>query len=156
MESYGPAILRVMVGAMFMAHGAQKLFGVFGGAGLSGTAAGFDATGLSPGFPLAVAVGLSEFGCGLLLIAGAWTRFAAVPLIIVMLGAMWNVHLEHGFFINWALTPGVGHGVEYNLLILASLLSLILTGPGALSIDHSRLRSAESYAMGRARLRGKY
>lgn len=156
MESYGPAILRGMVGAMFVAHGAQKLFGLFGGTGLAGTAAGFESIGLAPGFPLAVAVGMSEFGCGLLLIAGLWTRFAVVPLMLVMLGAMWNVHLANGFFINWALTPGVGHGVEYNLLILAALICLMLTGPGALSVDHSRLRSAESYAMGRARLRGKY
>ena len=156
MESYGPAILRVMVGAMFVAHGSQKLFGLFGGAGLAGTAAGFEAIGLVPGFPLAIAVGGAEVGCGLLLVAGAWTRVAAVPLIFVMLGAMWKVHLVNGFFINWALTPGVGHGVEYNLLIIAALVCVILTGPGALSVDHSRLRSAESYAAGRARLRGKY
>jgi putative oxidoreductase len=156
MESYGPAILRLMVGAMFVAHGAQKLFGLFGGEGLAATAAGMEAIGLSPGLPLAVAVGVSEVGGGLMLIAGAWTRIAAVPLIVVMLGAMWNVHLANGFFINWAMTPGVGHGVEYNLLIVAALVCLILTGPGALSVDHSRLRSAESYAAGRARLRGKY
>ena len=64
MEAYGPAILRVMVGAMFMAHGAQKLFGMFGGAGLAGTAAGFDASGLAPGFPLAVAVGIVDAAAG--------------------------------------------------------------------------------------------
>jgi putative oxidoreductase len=156
MESYGPAVLRLMVGAMFVAHGMQKLFGALGGGGLNGTAASFEAIGLSPGFPLAVVVGVTEFGGGLLLMAGALTRYVSVALIITMLGAMWNVHLAHGFFINWALTPGRGHGVEYNLVIIAALLCLTLSGPGAFSVDHTRVRSAEADARGRARLRGKY
>ena len=57
MDRYGPAVLRLVVGVIFVAHGAQKLFGVWGGGGLAGTAASFDSIGLSPGFPLAVAVG---------------------------------------------------------------------------------------------------
>jgi putative oxidoreductase len=155
MESYGPAILRVMVGAMFIAHGMQKLFGWFAGEGLDATAAGFDAIGLSPGFPLAVLVGVTEFGGGLMLIAGALTRYASFALIVTMLGAIWKVHLPNGFFINWAMTPGRGHGIEYNLVIIAALLCLALAGPGALSVDHSRLRSAEADAANRARLRRK-
>ena len=156
MERYGLTMLRLMVGVTFIAHGAQHLFGVWGGAGLTGTAASFDSIGLSPGYPLAVAVGVIEFGGGLLLMAGALTAYVAVPLIFVMLGAMWKVHLANGFFINWAMTPGVGHGVEYNLMLIAALLCLTLTGPGALSIDHRRERWAESHAAGRARLRSKY
>ncbi len=156
MDRYGPAVLRLMVGFIFVAHGAQHLFGVWGGAGLTGTAAGFDRIGLSPGFPLAVAVGVIEFGGGFLLMAGALTPYVAVALTFVMLGAMWKVHLANGFFINWAMTPGVGHGVEYNLLLIAALLCLILIGPGAFSIDHRRERSAAAYAAGRARLRSKY
>lgn len=156
MESYGPAVLRLMVGAMFVAHGMQKLFGMFGGAGLSGTAGYFESIGLAPGYPLAVAVGAIEFGGGLLLMAGALTRYAATALIAVMAGAIWNVHLANGFFLNWAITAGRGHGMEYGLVIVAALVCLILAGPGALSVDHSRLRSAESDAAGRARLlRGK-
>jgi putative oxidoreductase len=155
MENYGPTILRLMVGAMFVAHGMQKLFDWFGGGGLSGTAAYFESIGLSPGFPLAVFVGLTEFGGGLMLMAGALTRYVAVALIINMIGAIWTVHLPNGFFINWGLTPGRGHGFEYNLVIIAALLALTLTGPGAFSVDHSRLRSAESHAAGRARLRQK-
>jgi putative oxidoreductase len=153
MESYGPVILRVMVGAMFVAHGAQKLFGLFDGGGLAGTAGYFEAIGLAPGYPLAVAVGLTEFGGGLLLIAGAFTAYAAVSLIAVMLGAMWKVHLANGFFMNWGMTPGRGHGVEFNLVIVAALVCLALTGPGAFSVDHRRLRSAEADAAGRARRR---
>ena len=156
MERYGLAMLRLMVGCTFVAHGAQKLFGVWGGAGLAGTAASMDSLGLSPGFPLAVAVGLTEFGGGLLLMAGALTPYAGVALAVVMLGAIWKVHLANGFFINWGMTPGVGHGVEYNLMLIAALLCLTLTGPGALSIDHRRERWAESHAAGRARLRSKY
>ena len=60
MDRYGPAVLRLVVGATFMAHGAQKLFGIWGGGGLAGTAASFDGIGLSPGYPLAVAVALTE------------------------------------------------------------------------------------------------
>jgi putative oxidoreductase len=155
MESFGPAVLRAMVGLTFVAHGAQKLFGVFGGDGLEGTAAGFASIGLTPGFALALLVGLIEFAGGLMVIAGALTRYAALALVAVMLGAMWKVHLQYGFFINWAMTPGRGHGVEFNLVLIAALLCLALGGPGAFSVDHIRLRSAEEDAAGRARLRRK-
>jgi putative oxidoreductase len=156
MDRYGPAVLRLVVGATFMAHGAQKLFGIWGGGGLVGTAASFDSLGLSPGYPLAMAVALTESLGGLLLMAGALTPYAAGALIVTMLGAIWNVHLVNGFFINWALTPGQGHGIEYNVVLIAALSCLIFTGPGAFSIDHRRARSAESYAAGRARLRWKH
>jgi len=156
MDRYGPTVLRMMVGLTFVAHGAQHLFGVWGGPGLAGTAASFDSIGLSPGFPLAVAVGVTEFAGGFLLMAGVLTAYAAVALTIVMLGAMWKVHLANGFFINWAMTPGVGHGVEYNLVLIAALLCLTFIGPGAFSIDHRRERSAAADAAGRARLRSKY
>ena len=156
MEHYGPAVLRVMVGITFIAHGAQKLFGIFGGAGLAGTGAYFDSIGLSPGFPLAVAVGLTEFGGGLLLVAGALTPIAVGALMLTMLGAIVKVHLANGYFLNWAITPGKGHGVEYNLVLVAALLCLAFTGPGAFSIEHRRARSAEADALGRARLRSKF
>ncbi len=153
MQPYGPAVLRLVVGAVFVAHGAQKLFGLWGGGGLAGTAALFAQLGLSPAYPLAVAVGVAEFAGGLLLIAGALTLFAAVALAIEMAVATWKVHLANGFFINWALTPGHGHGYEFNLTLIGALIALMLTGPGAFSIDGWRARSAESEAYGRARLR---
>ena len=71
MQPYGPAVLRLAIGAVFVAHGAQKLFGVWGGGGLAGTAAFFGQLGLTPAYPLAVLVGLVEFAGGLMLIAGA-------------------------------------------------------------------------------------
>jgi putative oxidoreductase len=156
MEHYGPFVLRVMVGITFIAHGAQKLFGIWGGAGLAGTGAYFDSLGLSPGFALALVVGVTEFGGGLLLMAGALTPYAAVALVLTMLGAIWKVQLANGYFLNWANTPGQGHGVEYNLVLVAALICLALTGPGAFSIDHNRARSAEVDALARARLRSKF
>ena len=100
MDHYGPTVLRLVVGATFIAHGAQKLFGVWGGAGLAATSASFDSIGLSPGYSLAVAVGLTETLGGLLLMGGALTLFAAAGLIVTMLGAIWNVHGPNGFFIT--------------------------------------------------------
>jgi putative oxidoreductase len=143
--SYGPAILRLAVGITFIAHGAQKLFGLWGGGGLEGTAAGFAKIGLEPAFPLAVIAAIVEFGCGLLLVFGALTFFAALALIVQMLVAIWKVHGAHGFFL-----PA---GYEYNVVLIAALASLMLTGPGAFSFDRYRADSAAALAAGRARVR---
>jgi putative oxidoreductase len=145
MQRYGPVVLRVTVGAVFVAHGAQKLFGVWGGGGLAGTAAFFTQAGLTPAFPLAVLVAVVEFAGGLLLIAGALTLFVALALAINMAVAMWKVHLASGFFL-----PA---GYEFVLTLLGALVALMLTGPGPFSIDGQRARSAEADAYGRARLR---
>ena len=145
LSSFGPAILRLAVGAIFIAHGAQKLFGLWGGGGLDGTAAGFAKLGLEPSYPLAVAAGLVEFGGGLLLVAGALTFFAAVALTFQMLVAIWKVHGAHGFFL-----PA---GFEYNIALIAALASLMLTGAGAFSYDRYRAVSAAADAAGRARVR---
>ena len=153
MQPYGPVVLRVTVGAVFVAHGAQKLFGVWGGGGLVGTTAYFTHLGLAPAFPLAVLVALVEFVGGLLLLFGAFTLFAAAALAINMCVAIWRVHLANGFFLNWSLTPGRDHGYEFNLALIGALVCLMLTGAGAFSIDERRARSAEAEAYGRARLR---
>lgn len=156
MEFYGPAVLRLAVGAIFIAHGAQKLFGAWGGDGLSGTASSFDALGLSPAFPLAAVVAILEFAGGIMLVAGALTRLASILLLGVTALTMWTAHRPHGFFLNWALAPDRGHGYEFHLLLVGALLCLVLAGAGALSVDDARARSAASDAAGRARLRGKY
>jgi putative oxidoreductase len=150
---FGPTVLRLAVGVVFAAHGAQKLFGLWGGGGPSGTAAFFAQLGLTPAFPLAIVVGLVELGGGLLLIAGAFTLIASAVLTVDMLVAVWAVHLANGFFLNWTMAPGQGHGYEFNLALIAALVSLMLTGPGALSIDRYRARAAETQAFGRARMR---
>ena len=152
MQPYGPAVLRLAVGAIFVAHGSQKLFGV-GGGGLDATAAFFTQIGLTPAMPLATITGVVELVGGLMLIAGALTLFAALALCVTMVVAVWKVHFVNGFFLNWNLTPGIGHGYEYNLVLIGALVSLMLSGPGALSIDGRRARYAEAEAYGRARLR---
>ena len=146
-------MLRLAIGAVFVAHGAQKLFGVWGGGGLAGTAAFFGQLGLTPAYPLAILVGLVEFAGGLMLIAGALTLFAALALAINMAVAIWKVHFANGFFLNWNMVPGQGHGYEFNVALIGALVALMLTGPGALSVDGRRARSAEAEAYGRARLR---
>lgn len=153
MQPYGPAVLRLSIGSVFLAHGAQKLFGVWGGGGLGGTASFFAQLGLTPALLLAVLVGCLELAGGLLLAAGAFTRIAALVLTVDMAVAVWKVHLVNGFFLNWNMVPGRGHGVEFNLALAGALVALALTGPGALSVDGWRARSAETRAYGRARIR---
>jgi putative oxidoreductase len=153
MQPYGPAVLRLVVGGIFTAHGAQKLFGIWGGGGIEGTTAFFTNLGLSPAMPLALLVGVLEFAGGLMLVLGALTIVVAPLLVITMATAIWKVHYAQGFFLNWALAPGAGFGYEFNLLLIGALVCLMLSGPGALSIDGRRARSAEAEAYGRARLR---
>ena len=145
MQPYGPAVLRLAIGAIFVAHGAQKLFGLWGGPGIEGTAAGFAQLGLNPPMPLALLVGVVEFAGGLMLMLGALTLFTALALAITMAVAIWKVHFANGFFL-----PA---GYEFNLALIGALVSLMLTGAGAFSIDGRRARSAEAEAAGRARLR---
>lgn len=154
MAGWGIAILRIAVGMIFVAHGAQKLFGAFGGPGVTGTSEYFTALGLSPAYPLALLWAIVEFGCGVLVFLGAWTRWAAIPLAVGMAVAIWKAHLLNGFFINWSLAAGVGHGYEFQLVLIAACACLALTGAGELSIDRLLDRNAESAYAGRQRIRG--
>ena len=120
---------------------------------ISVEAAFFAQLGLTPAFPLAIFVGLIEVAGGLLLVAGAFTLVASALLTVNMLVAVWTVHLASGFFLNWTMAAGVGHGYEFNLVLIAALVSLMLTGPGTLSFDRHRARAAETQAFGRARMR---
>src|SRR5438105_15825797 len=100
-------VLRLVVGLAFAAHGAQKLFGIFGGHGLSGTAGFFEAIGLRPGRLHAWAAGNAEFFGGLLIALGLLTPLAAAALIAVMTAAVLSVHVRNGFFVT-------NNGFEYN------------------------------------------
>ena len=151
MQSYGPTVLRVSVGAVFIAHGAQKLFGLWGGPGLDGTTAMLTALGLPYTQPLAVLLAVAEFGGGILLVLGGLTRWVTLALAIDMAVAIWKVHYRNGFFLSDQASRG--GGAEYALVLLAALVCLMLAGPGALSIDHSRSQSSEAAARGRARAR---
>ena len=153
MRPYGPAVLRLCVGAVFVAHGAQKLLGVWGGLGLAGTAAFFTTLGLTPAYPFAILAAVTELVGGVLLILGLGARWVALALAIDMGVAVYKVHYANGFFLNWGLVPGKGHGYEFNMVLVGALLCLMLAGPGALSLDEWRNRSEEAARAGRARAR---
>lgn len=152
--------LRLVLAVVFIAHGANKLFGLWAGPGIGVggpdvTAQFFAAVGLEPNFPLAVAVGAIELVGGILLVIGWFTRIAAPALIIVTIVAIWKVHYQWGFFLNWVGAPDRGQGMELSIVLIGALLCLALAGAGEWSIDGTREKSAQSRAAGRARLRGK-
>jgi len=129
----GRLLLRLTVGGFFFGHGTQKLFGWFGGSGLDATAKGFEAIGLRPGKPNALAAGLAEAGGGALLVAGLETPLAASVLTATMLTAINRVHAKNG---PW-LSKG---GYEYNAVLIAAAIALVEVGPGAMSVDGARGR----------------
>jgi putative oxidoreductase len=121
-------IARIIVGVIFMAHGAQKLFGAFGGPGLSAV------VGMMG--PLGYLVSIGEFFGGLGLVVGFLSRFSAASIIVIMLGAIAMVHLKVGFFMNWMGNQG-GEGFEYHLLAIAIVLVIVIAGPGRYAIGRS-------------------
>ena len=121
--------LRIPVGIIFAAHGAQKLFGWFGGYGLEGTAGWMDSIGLSPGMLMALLAGAAEFFGGLALIVGLLTRPAAAALAVAMLVAIFAVHFQNGLFM-------ANNGYEFGLALLAASVSLLFSGAGKFSIDN--------------------
>ncbi len=120
--------LRVPVGIIFAAHGAQKLFGWFGGYGLTGTAGWLESIGLAPGLLMALLAGGAEFFGGLALILGLLTRPAAFALSIAMVVAIFSVHFSNGLFIS-------NNGYEFGLALLAASLSLLASGGGKAAVD---------------------
>jgi putative oxidoreductase len=131
--SWSHLVVRLMLGVVFFAHGAQKVFGWFGGGGLKGTIAGFRQMGVPPAATVAAAL-VECFG-GLAVIVGFLVRPAALGLLIVMVVAIAKVHARHGFFINWMMAPGKGHGYEFNLTLIAMALAVLIGGAGVLSVD---------------------
>ena len=128
-------ILRLVLGVVFFAHGAQKLLGWFGGPGYSGTMGMFTGYLHIPA-PLAFLAIAAEFFGGLGLILGFLTRIAAFGIAVNMLVAIATVHHSYGFFMNWTGTQK-GEGFEYHLLVLAITAYLIIRGAGALSVDRA-------------------
>ena len=131
--SWSHLVVRLGLGVIFFAHGAQKVFGWFGGRGLSATIAGFRQMNIPPAATVLAAF-IECFG-GLAVLVGFLTRPAALGLIAVMLVAIAKVHAAHGFFLNLSMTPGKGHGYELNLALIAMALALLIGGGGVLSID---------------------
>ena len=132
--SWSMLVIRLGLGIVFFAHGAQKVLGWFGGHGLKGTIGYFQqALKIPPA--LTVLAALTEFLGGIALIVGFLGRPAALGLIVVMLVAIAKVHSANGFFVNWSLQPGKGHGFEMNFALIAMAVAVVIAGTGMLSID---------------------
>jgi putative oxidoreductase len=127
-------ILRLVLGVVFFAHGAQKMLGWFGGYGFHGTMGFFEHMGMPA--PVAFLVISTEFFGGLGLIVGLLTRIAALGIGVEMIGAIFMVHLPNGFFMNW-FGNQKGEGYEYHLLVVAVAAALLLRGAGAFSLDRA-------------------
>ena len=125
----GLLLIRVVLGSIMAAHGAQKLFGWFGGYGVAGTGGWLESMGFKPARLHAAIVGFAEFGGGMLLAVGLLTPLGAAAVAGVMLVAIATVHWSNGFF-------NASGGYEFNLLIATTAIALAFTGPGEISIDH--------------------
>jgi putative oxidoreductase len=133
-------ILRVPVGLILAAHGAQKLFGWFGGYGLEGTGQWLASIGLAPGTLMALLAGGAEFFGGLALVLGLLTRPAALVSAFTMLVAIFAVHIGNGLFM-------ANNGYEYALTLFAATAALAIQGSGRLALDNllvQRLASTEA------------
>ncbi len=120
-------VLRAILGTIFIAHGAQKLFGMFGGIGIEGTAKLVEGLGMPNPAAVAVTWGCIEFVGGLFLLLGILARWSATVIAVVVLIAAFKINLPYGFFIQ-------SGGIEYNLLIIGSSVPLILIGGGSWSV----------------------
>ena len=133
-----PTLLRLGLGIVMFAHGAQKMLGWWGGGGFETTMSGFGQMGIPAVFGfLAIA---AEFFGGLGLIVGFLTRIAAFGVACNMLVAAVMVHAPHGLFLDWSGAQD-GHGVEFHILALALSVAVMRLGAGAVSVDRAIYRS---------------
>lgn len=128
MVGLGLLIIRLIIGLLFIGHGAQKLFGMFGGYGPKGTGGWMESVGIKPGVAMAVISGLMELIGGTLFGLGLFTPVAAILIALTMVGAIVKVHGPNGL---WA----TANGYEYPLVVLAVVIGVALTGAGAYSLD---------------------
>jgi putative oxidoreductase len=128
MMDIGLLIIRVVIGVLFVGHGAQKLFGWFGGYGLQGTGGWFDSIGMKPGVTMALIAGLAELTGGILFALGLLTPVAGLLIAGTMAMAILKVHGPNGL---WSTS----NGYEYNLTLLAVAIGIALIGPGHYSLD---------------------
>ena len=132
-ENTSALIARLALGIVVFAHGAQKLFGWFGGYGFSGTMGFLTGTAHLPSF-MAVLVILIESIGAVFILAGFLTRIAALGVALQFLGVMFIVHWQNGFFMNWYGNQK-GEGIEFFLLLISLSVILLITGGGKASID---------------------
>jgi putative oxidoreductase len=124
----GRLFLRAIIGGIFISHGAQKLFGWFGGHGIEATSQGFERMGMRPGRVHATAASATEIASGTLSLLGLAPPVAASGITAVMLTAIHRVHKKNGFF-------NANGGYEFNLILLGAALALAEAGPGEPSLD---------------------
>jgi len=134
-DSWSLLILRVMLGIVMFPHGAQKLFGWFGGHGFAGTMSFFTDQRHIPAFFAFLAIIAESLG-SMGLIIGLFTRVAAFGIMCNMIVAISMVHWPHGFFMNWA-GKQKGEGFEYHLLVIGMCLALMISGAGKWSVDRT-------------------
>ena len=121
-------IIRVVIGVIFMGHGAQKLFGWFGGYGIKGTGGWFESIGIKPGAAMALLAGLTELIGGILFTLGLLTPLAGIMIAGTMVMAIAKVHAPNGL---WSTE----NGYEYNLTVIAVVIGVALIGPGQYALD---------------------
>ncbi|GAA4323539.1 DoxX family protein [Mucilaginibacter gynuensis] len=128
-----PLILRITLAVVLWPHGAQLLFGLFGGGGYSASMQFFGSIGL-PAIVGFLNIFLLSIGT-LFILTGLFTRVFALAFILLVLGMIFKAHFSFGFFMNW-LGNQKGEGYEYHLLIIGIAISLIISGPGKKSLDY--------------------
>ena len=128
MINIGLLIIRLVIGLLFVGHGAQKLFGWFGGYGLKGTGGWFESIGMKPGVTMALFAGLAELIGGVLFALGLLTPLAGIMIAGTMVMAIVKVHAPNGLWVT-------SNGYEYNLTLLAVAIGIALIGPGQYALD---------------------
>ena len=126
-------IMRITLGGVIFAHGAQKLFGWFGGYGFDGTMTWFTTVAGVP-YPIAVLVILGESLGAIALALGLFTRFHAAAMFVIMMGAMLIDHAQYGFFMDWFRNQK-GEGIEFDILTFGLSSGLAIMGGGAYALD---------------------
>lgn len=133
-DDVGAFIARITLGIVILPHGLQKLLGLFGGAGFSGTVDFFVSSGIPAFVAILIIIGESFGALGLIL--GFLSRIAALGITLIMLGAIFMVHLPNGFFMNW-FGSNAGEGYEYHMLAVGLGLIVLIKGGGIWSVDRS-------------------
>jgi putative oxidoreductase len=128
MLNIGLLLIRLVIGVLFIGHGAQKLFGWFGGYGLKGTGGWLESIGMKPGVTMALMAGLTELIGGILFALGLITPLGGIMIAATMVVAIAKVHGANGL---WSTS----NGYEYNLVLLAVTIGIALVGPGQYALD---------------------
>ncbi len=126
-KDFSMFILRAGLGVIFVAHGAQKLLGMFGGIGIEGTSKMMEGLGFAHPYAVALAWSWIEFAGGIFMIFGIFARYAAFLISVLMVITIWKVNIGYGFFLQ-------NGGFEYNLLVITACIPLICIGGGCWSV----------------------